>query len=249
MRRSKPPKPSSSELAAVLGDRNRFHRIDAFDAYSRYQPDLADLPTLRRALRDPEFAVANWAAVSIGKLGTQAVEAVEDLVAAATAPWENGCPQRFCESISALVRVAPHDPRLVSIIRPGLQCSNYGIFKAAVIALATIGTPEALDTIRWIDSHWGTARKDRQIDEFVQKIIDQSSGSPGAGQEEPAFVEHRGALFRRHRSGGYRTSVYCPSCRGPMTSLQGTVPYQCRKCEVRLNFSAGDLQVVITELP
>jgi hypothetical protein len=249
MRRPKPPRPSSSELAAVLEDRNRFHRIDAFDAYSRHKPDISDLSTLRRALRDPEFAVANRAAVSIGKLGTQAGEAIEDLVAAATAPWENGCPQRFCDAIAALVQIAPHDQRLVSIIRPVLQCSNYGIFKAAVMALATIGTSEALDTIRWIDSYWGTARKDRQIDEFVQKIFDQSSGSPGAGQGQSTFVEHRGALFERHRSGGYRTSVYCPSCRGPMTSIKGTVPYQCRKCGVRLDFSARNLPSVIAELP
>jgi len=249
MRRPKPPKPSSSEIAAVLGDRNRFHRIEAFDAYSRYKPDIADLPTLRQALRDPEFAVANWAAVSIGKLGTQAVEAVDDLVAAATAPWENGCPQRFCEAISALVRVAPHDPRLVGIIQPVLQCSNYGIFKDAVIALATIGTPEALDTIRWIDLYWGTARKDRLTDEFVQRTLDQSNGSPRSGQEQSAFVEHQGALFQRRGSAGYRTSVYCPRCRGPMTSLKGTAPYQCRKCEVRLDFSARHLQAVITELP
>ena len=249
MRRSKPPKPSSSELAAVLRDCNRFHRINAFDAYSRYKPDIADLPTLRQALRDPELPVANWAAVSIGKLGAQAVEAVDDLVAAATAPWENGCPQRFCEAISALVLVVPHDQRLVSIIRPVLQCSNYGVFKAGVMALATIGTAEALDTIRWIDSYWGSARKDRRTDEFVQKTLDQSNGSPESGQGRSAFVEHRGALFQRRGSAGYRTAVYCPHCRGPMTSLKGTVPYQCRKCEVRLDFSALHLQAVITELP
>ena|SRR5688572_22191186 len=249
MRRPKPLKPTSAELTAALEDRNRFHRIDAFDAYSRYKPDIADLPTLRRALRDPESAVAHWAALSIGKLGSQAIEAVDDLVAAATAPWENGCPQRFCEAISALVHVAPHDQRLVSIIRPVLQCSNYGIFKAAVLALATIGTSEALDTIRWIDLYWGTVRKDRQADEFVQKTLDQCDRTSASRQSRPTFVEHRGALFQRRASRGYRTSVYCPRCRGPMTSLKGTVPYQCRKCGVRLDFSAHQLQAVMSGLP
>jgi hypothetical protein len=92
--------------------------MNVFDAYSRYPPDIADLPVLRRALHDPEFAVCNWAAVSIRKLGARATEAVDDLIAAATAPWENGCPQRFCDAIAALMRVAPHDPRLVGVIRP-----------------------------------------------------------------------------------------------------------------------------------
>ena len=107
MRKPKPPRPSSEQLAAALEDRNRCHRIEAFDAYSRYKPDIADLPVLRRALRDPESAVANWAAVSIGKMGAQGVDAVEDLIAAATAPWEEGCPQRCWEVIARRHTVRP----------------------------------------------------------------------------------------------------------------------------------------------
>ena len=232
-----------------MNDSNRYHRIDTFDAYSRHKPDIADLATLRRALRDPEIAVANWAAVSIGKLGEQAVEALDDLVAAAAAPWEDGCPQRFSAAISALLRIAPDDQRLVGIIQPVLQCSNYGIFKDGVLALAKIGTPEALDTIRWIDMYWGTARKDKQADEFVQKTLDQSNSTPMAVRRQPTFIEHRGALFQRQEKARYLASVYCPRCRGPMTSLKGTMPYQCRPCEVRLDFTARDLPALIAELP
>jgi hypothetical protein len=248
MRNSKPSNPSSSQLEAALADPDRNRRINVFDAYSRRRPDMIDLPILRRALHDPEFAVARLAAVSIGKLGPKANEAVDDLIAAATWPWEGGCPQRFCDAIAALVRVSPRDERLVGIVQHALSCSNYGIFKGAVQALAAIGTAEAMETLRWVDLYWGTGRKERLADELVQKTLDRCSRQ-ASSQEQPVFVGHRGALFRRRGSDEYRTSVYCPSCRGPMTSLKGTTPYRCRKCEVRLDFSATQLKDVIRELP
>jgi hypothetical protein len=116
------------------------------------------------------------------------------------------------------------------------------------MALAAIGTPDAWDTIRWIDLYWGAARKDKLMDEFVHKTLAQRDGGPKSGEGSPVFVEHRRALFQRRGDAGYRTSVYCPSCRGPMTSLKGTVPYQCRKCEVKVDFSARDVQAVMAEL-
>jgi len=246
MRRPKPPKPSSAQLAAVLDDFNRYHRVEAFYAYSRYRPDLADLPTLRRALRDPESRVGGWAIVSIGKLGPQASDAVEDLIAAATAPWEHRTPPYFESAIVALLKIVPDDPRLIGIIQPVLSHSNYGIFKTAVQALVTIGTTEAWDTIRWVDRYWGTARKDRVADDFIHKTLHPDQVDPR--DAPPVFIPHRGALFRKHAT-GYRTTVYCPTCQGPMTSLKGTVRYQCRKCDVKLTFSAQELESVMKELP
>ncbi|HEY1172256.1 MAG TPA: hypothetical protein VGH19_12855 [Verrucomicrobiae bacterium] len=245
MPKAKPPKPSLAQLAAVLDDFNRFHRMEAFDAYSRYRPDIADLPTLRRALHDPESVVGYWAAVSIGKLGPQANDAVEDLITIATAPWVDGAPLNFEPTIVALLKIVPNDPRLIGIIQPVLRHSNYGIFKTSVQALINIGTTEALETIRWIDCYWGTARKDRVTDDFIHKSLHPDQSEPR--DATPVFVPHRGALFRKHPT-GFRTSVYCPTCQGPMTSLKGTVPYQCRKCDVKLTFSAQELKSVLKEL-
>jgi hypothetical protein len=246
MRKPKPPKPSSAQLAAVLDDFNRYHRVEAFYAYSRYRPDVADLPTLRRALRDPESRVGDWAIVSIGKLGPQASDAVEDLIAAATAPWEHGTPLYFESAIVALLKIVPDDPRLIGIIQPVLSHSNYGIFKTAVQALVSIGTTGAWETIRWIDRYWGTARKDRVADEFIHKTLHPGQLEPR--DTAPIFIPHQDALFRKHQA-GYRTSVYCPGCQGPMTSLKGTVPYQCRVCSIKLSFSAQELEAVMSRLP
>src|SRR3990167_9915937 len=52
------------------------------------------------------------------------------------------------------------------------------------------------------------------------------------------FVEHHGALFKRKPTGGYHDAVYCPVCHGPMSSLQGMLPYTCR-CGVAVDFNGG----------
>lgn len=38
------------------------------------------------------------------------------------------------------------------------------------------------------------------------------------------FVECRGALFKRKPTGGYHHAVFCPDCRGPMSSLMDELP-------------------------
>jgi hypothetical protein len=86
-------------------------------------------------------------------------------------------------------------------------------------------------------------------DEFVHKTLDLCDGNLLLRQGQPVFIEHRGALFRRRVAAECRTSVYCLSCRGPMTSLMGREPYQCRNCGVKLDFSALQLETVLSELP
>jgi len=62
------------------------------------------------------------------------------------------------------------------------------------------------------------------------------------------FVECRGALFKRKPSGGFHRTVYCPSCRMPMGSLDNQLPYHCDRCQVMLDFTGKNLESVITEL-
>jgi uncharacterized protein YegP (UPF0339 family) len=62
------------------------------------------------------------------------------------------------------------------------------------------------------------------------------------------FVECRGALFKRKALGGYQQTVFCPVCQRPMMSFQRTLPYSC-KCGISLDFTASELQSVMSELP
>ncbi len=61
------------------------------------------------------------------------------------------------------------------------------------------------------------------------------------------FIEHRGAYFKRRANGEFHEAVYCPDCRGPMTSLQDALPYRC-KCGRGVDFTGGDLKSIMSEL-
>lgn len=64
------------------------------------------------------------------------------------------------------------------------------------------------------------------------------------------FMEHRGALFKRKREGGYHLAVYCPVCRMPAGSLHDQVPYSCEKpsCLWVSSFNPSQLDKIIKEL-
>jgi hypothetical protein len=63
------------------------------------------------------------------------------------------------------------------------------------------------------------------------------------------FVEARGALFKRKPGGGYHETVYCPSCKMPLSSFGGDFPYSCDRCKVHLDFFLQDLPTILKGLP
>jgi hypothetical protein len=151
-RRPKPPKPTSEHLKAVLSDPNRYHRIDAFRDYSLHTPDLVDLPTLRQGLNDPNMGVALYAATSIGKLGHAAVEATDDLLALARRPNPDfELPQYYIDSVIALARINPTEPRVLDLVREFYATGDTWLFPSTSIkALQIMDTPDARKLIREI---------------------------------------------------------------------------------------------------
>lgn len=63
------------------------------------------------------------------------------------------------------------------------------------------------------------------------------------------FVEARGAFFKRKPAGGYYETVYCPSCKMPLSSFGGDFPYCCDRCSVNLDFFLKDIPTILKELP
>jgi len=246
-RRTKPLRPTSAELQAALLEPKAHKRSRVFREYSLHRPDPADLPLLRHALYDPEISVVNCAIISIGKLGRKATEVVDELfeLARKPGPPEMGIPQHMNWALWALARIAPRDRRILDLAREALPISNYADFQAAVEALVALGTEEALQSLRQVDRYWGTTRKSKTEDELVNKAIDRWTG---VKSEIEQAIEHRGAVFRRRADGTFRCGVYCPKCARPMTSIKGQGPYQCRHCNVRVDFTAQDLERVMAEI-
>ena len=154
-RAPKPPKPSSEQLAAVLGDFNRFHRHDVFYDYSCHQPDIADLATLRKALQDSEYSVVRSAALSIGKLGPAAKEAERDLfVAARRADTSSDIPQAYCECLDALIAIGADRDAVVDLVFSNFGHTNWGYVRSSMHGLHRLGTPKALDLLRRVVTFW-----------------------------------------------------------------------------------------------
>jgi primosomal protein N' len=87
--------------------------------------------------------------------------------------------------------------------------------------------------------------ENRTLKETVAKLQRELSSKMAAEE----FVEHRGALFKPKVGGGYHQAVYCPRCRGPMSSLLGEIPYRCQPCKVSVDFTGKELTKVMSDLP
>src|SRR5882762_11100078 len=92
---------------------------------------------------------------------------------------------------------------------------------------------------------------EKQIEDLKRKVaaLEQEksrlNAELAAKTREEQFVEHRGALFKRKREGGYHLAVYCAICHKPTTSLYHT-PYACTdKCGWIATFSDQELKNVI----
>ena len=63
-----------------------------------------------------------------------------------------------------------------------------------------------------------------------------------------AFVEERGALFKRRSGGGYHNAVYCPKCRQSASPFPPGEEFNCQ-CGWFSSFTEAELQNVMSNLP
>lgn len=155
--------------------------LEKLMAVARGKPDVSNIPVLRKALLGDDDAEARYAADALRRLGPKACDAVDDLIAAASVPWKFGCPQRFCNAMEALLKIAPDHPRLVALCREVLSCQNYGIQKSAILSLLHIRSPEAMAILRDIDGYRDSSIQGKPFENLMVKVLKELRGlEPGA---------------------------------------------------------------------
>jgi hypothetical protein len=133
------------------------------------------LPFLRRALRCKEFSVVRSAAVSLEKLGKDALPALIDLRRAAKSIDKlTNIPQSYPECLQALVAIHPEDEEyLLDMISHFSGITNWGIVSAGMAALQKLGTPKALALLHRIHNFWYSElnkTQQKQADKFLKPL-------------------------------------------------------------------------------
>lgn len=63
------------------------------------------------------------------------------------------------------------------------------------------------------------------------------------------FVEYGGVKFKRKPSGGFESTVYCPTCEVGMATIPGVdLPFTCGKCNALSGFSSKQLSTILGEV-
>jgi HEAT repeat protein len=185
-----PPKRkiSLSDLEEALKSAENSVRYNAIYDFSRSNVTMEAVPALLQALNDTNPGVVRCAADSLGKLGPATLnygsqtgaerEVVWKLIMAAShVDTTTLMPQAYPDCLAALVRIAPQSFLVLALIHNFIGLDNWYPLKASLIALRTIGTPQALDLLkRAIDFWWPELdKKQRRIVERIAKGEDNAA--------------------------------------------------------------------------
>jgi HEAT repeat protein len=154
----------------------------------------SDVPTLVRALQNPDGVVRRMAAETLGRLGGDAKDAIPGLLAA----FKDADDQVRGHVAEALGNIEPTTKEVIAALRGGLKDDSEFVRRMAAGALGELGSasrPAVLDL--------SAALKDRE--EFVRRAAADALGKIGA-QARPAAQALEAALndsdvFVRHWAG------------------------------------------------
>jgi len=173
-----PTKPKSSritieELASAIESEDwLLVRFQMMKRYSKQKPSAEAIPLLCLALEDSYHGTVKCAAKSLRKLGPQAVDAINSLLAAAVKLDKFGMPQAYphcVEAMAAMAAIAPRHPQLLSLIRHhSTRYNNWVPISYSLRALKTIGTDEANIVLREIAEFW-----EPELNKMQRRVVHQ----------------------------------------------------------------------------
>jgi hypothetical protein len=164
-------------------------RCEAIEAYVRGRPQIEDLPLLRRALRDPYFAVVRYAIKGIRKLGVGGTAACDDLAYAA-ARRESGddMPQAYDDAIVLLATLQPKHPKLLILIKKFYVLDNWCPIKASIQALHIISSPPARSLLTKVLRYWYPSLHKQQR-ATIDSILKERRGNARLSPEWLSIME------------------------------------------------------------
>ena len=131
---------TTDEIRDALRDKAVPVRRAAARALSDVLPDDAThlLKPLRKALADPDSVVRGAAALAIGRLGTEAADAVDELLDLTRDP----APMARAGALQALPAIARYEASTTKALRRGLRDEDDRVVKATLVGLKEFYHPE-----------------------------------------------------------------------------------------------------------
>lgn len=161
----KPHTVTVEDLRKAFSSRKLLQQFDAFYCYSKQRPSIEALPFLRRALRSKDWSVIKSAAISLQKLGKEALPAVQELINAAYAVDKFDLPQAYPVCLPALVTIDPTNEEILHLVTHWVGLHNWMVTSTAMKALQKIGTPEATALLKRIHDFWYSewSKREREL--------------------------------------------------------------------------------------
>ncbi len=147
----RPPCPTQTQLdeALALPDtpENSVKRREVFWAFEEYDPDVSQIPFIRKALKDSNNGVVQVAAIAAGRLGTKAKELQMELFTSASYAPRGFCPGAYSQCLNALVSIEADEECILELVQGHFGITDWLSFKDSLHALKRLGTKEALDLL------------------------------------------------------------------------------------------------------
>jgi len=145
----RPPRPTQQQLDKALALRdtpaNYSKRIEVLWAFAQYEPDISQIPFIRKALCHEDNGFVQSAAIAAGRLGSKGKELQEALGDAAGYAPRGFLPSAYSECLDALVSIDADEECILDLVQGHFGMTNWNFLKDSLHALKRLGTQKALN--------------------------------------------------------------------------------------------------------
>lgn len=155
---------------------NSLKRREVFWAFERYEPDVGQIPLIRKALNDGDNGIVQAAAIAAGRLGPKGKELQDALYTAASYAPKGFAPGAYSQCLDALVSIEADEGCILDLVQCHYAITNWYFLRDSLHALKRLGTKDALDLMARIIT-FAKPDLDKKQETYIRKHFPEGFGS------------------------------------------------------------------------